>query len=84
MSKHDHLTYRVRILPHQMARARERLTHLLNEAVAYRMFDELTAEDRAFLRALDVDLPPSSGLPPLGRGGAARDCPTRGALGGER
>lgn len=84
MSTHDHLAYRVRILPHQMARARERLTHLLSEAVTYRMFDELTVEDRAFLRALDVNLPPSSDHPPLGRSGAARVAPTRGAIGGER
>jgi hypothetical protein len=35
-------------------------------------------------RAGRTDLPPSSGLPPLGRNGAVRDCPTHGAIGGGR
>lgn len=35
-------------------------------------------------RAGRTDLPPSSGLPPLGRNGAVRVAPTHGAHGGER
>src|SRR3546814_10508462 len=35
-------------------------------------------------RAGYTNLTPSSGLPPLGRGGAVRDCPTHRALGGVR
>lgn len=72
------LIYLLKVLPHQLARARERLRQLESEARRYGMLDLLDAAP-----APGATVPPSSGLPPLGQSGAARDCPTRGALGGE-
>jgi hypothetical protein len=59
------LLYRLRVLPHQLARARERYRQLLSEAHRYRMADLIAEEAQA------MAVPLCSGLPPLGRNGAA-------------
>ena len=56
-------------------------------------WDELSDDGQAWITAIIretlaragySDLPPSSGLPPQRRSGAARVAPTRGAIGGEQ
>lgn len=63
-----HLEYRLKILPTQLARARERYRQLLAEAKRYGM-TELLAEE-AELHSL-----PLVPAPPLGRNGAAASAP---------
>ena len=58
-----HLQYRMRILPTQLARARERYRQLMAEAAEYRMGDLIAAEQHFMAQ-------PLPGLP-LGRDGAA-------------
>jgi hypothetical protein len=70
------LLYRLKILPTQLARARERYRQLLTEATSYRMHDLLAEEEQA----MALPLVPA---PPLGRDGAASVAPARGVHGGE-
>ncbi|WP_432769772.1 MAG: hypothetical protein HEQ22_03230 [Sphingopyxis sp.] len=58
------LQYRLKVLPHQLARARERYRQLMREAHSYRMVDLIAHE----AQAMAVPLVPA---PPLGRDGAA-------------
>jgi hypothetical protein len=53
-----HLEYRLRILPTQLARARERYRHLLAEATQYRMADLLAEEAQLMAQPL---VPASAG-----------------------
>lgn len=63
-----HLAYRLRILPTQLARARERYRQLLAEATQYRMTDLLAAEAHFMAQPL---VPAS----PLSAGTARRQSP---------
>jgi hypothetical protein len=72
------LIYRLKVLPHQLARARERLRQLESEARRYGMLDLIDADPTV------APVSPDSGPAPLGRSGAARVAPARGAIGGER
>lgn len=75
------LQYRLKILPTQLARARERYRQLLTEATRYRMTDLLAAEEHFMSQPL---VP----APPLGRNGAAAPplaaAPTLFVVEGER
>lgn len=62
------LLYRLRVLPHQLARARERYRQLLTEAHRYRM-TELLAEEA---QLMSQPLVPAS---PLSAGTARRQSP---------
>lgn len=66
------LQYRLRILPTQLARARERYRQLLTEATQYRMTDLLAAEEHFMSQPLVPTIPP-------GRNGAAANAPSAAA-----